>query len=92
MRNEFDELAKVMAQSVTRRGALKKFCVGLSGITLAWLGLASQAEGGKPPFQCHCNVSYYGCVPDPNDPNYLSNCYAYCDYACEHINKHSHCC
>ena len=32
MNDQFDELAKGMAQSVTRRGALKKFGVGLAGV------------------------------------------------------------
>ena len=37
MNNKFDELTKNMTQSVTRRGALKKFGVGLAGIALARL-------------------------------------------------------
>ena len=50
MQNQFDELAKNLAQSVTRREALKKFGVGLAGITLAALGLAGNAyAGGLPP-------------------------------------------
>jgi hypothetical protein len=44
MNNQFDQLAKNMAQSVTRRGALKKFGLGLTGIALASLGLANIAE------------------------------------------------
>ena len=32
--NKFDELTKSLAQSVTRRGALKKFGVGLAGMAL----------------------------------------------------------
>jgi hypothetical protein len=51
MNNQFDELTKQMAQSVTRRGALKKFGVGLAGIALACFGLASQAEAKG---QCGC--------------------------------------
>jgi len=35
MNNRFDELTKTMAQSVTRRGALKRFGVGLAGMALA---------------------------------------------------------
>ena len=35
MNNEFDELAKGLAQSTTRRQALKKFGVGLAGMALA---------------------------------------------------------
>ncbi len=49
MKNPFDELAKGMAQSVTRRQALKKFGVGLAGMALACFGLASKAEAGKKP-------------------------------------------
>ena len=45
MNNKFDELTKQMAQSVTRRGALKKFGVGLAGMALACFGLANKAEG-----------------------------------------------
>jgi hypothetical protein len=41
MNTIFDELAKNMAQSVTRRGALKKFGVGLAGIALAAFRVAN---------------------------------------------------
>jgi hypothetical protein len=44
MSNKFDELTKSMAQSVTRRAALKKFGVGLAGMALACFGLANKAE------------------------------------------------
>jgi len=37
MNNKFDELTKSLAQSVTRRAALKKFGVGLAGMALACL-------------------------------------------------------
>jgi hypothetical protein len=47
MNDKFDELAKGMAESVTRRGALKKFGVGLAGIALACFGLAETSEAGK---------------------------------------------
>ena len=47
MNNKFDELTKQMAQSVTRRAALKKFGVGLAGMALACFGLANQAHAGK---------------------------------------------
>ena len=42
MAKKFDELAKTMAQSVTRRGALKKFGLGLAGLALACFGLANR--------------------------------------------------
>jgi hypothetical protein len=47
MKDKFDELAKGLAQSATRRQALKKFGVALAGMTLACLGLANRAEAGK---------------------------------------------
>jgi hypothetical protein len=43
MTDQFDELTKSMAQSVTRRGALKKFGVGLAAMVLASL-LADQSH------------------------------------------------
>jgi hypothetical protein len=53
MNNKFDELSKSMAQSVTRRAALKKFGAGLAGMALACFGLVPKSEGGKslPPRQ-----------------------------------------
>jgi hypothetical protein len=47
MHNKFDELTKGMAESVTRRAALKKFSVGLAGMALACFGLANKAEANK---------------------------------------------
>ena len=43
MNNLFDELTKAMAQSVTRRAALKKFGGGVAGVALACFGLAGPA-------------------------------------------------
>ena len=74
MNNKFDELTKAMAQSVTRRGALKQFGVGLAGMALACFGLASNARAGKglppPPGGCQQNhdcarfgPSYVCCKP-----------------------------
>ena len=57
MNNQFDELAKAMAQSVTRRGALKKFGAGLAGALLACLGLADKAQAQAAGHTCnawHC--------------------------------------
>ena len=44
MNDRFDELTKSMAQSVTRRGAFKKFAVGLAGFVVAALGLPRQSN------------------------------------------------
>ena len=64
MNNPFDELAKGLAQSVTRRGALKKFGVGLMGAALASLGLTKKAQA-DPHFNCDCSASpFWGCKSD----------------------------
>ena len=57
MNNQFDELTKGLAQSVTRRAALKKFGVGLAGMALACFGLANKAkaaQGGCKPSGQRC--------------------------------------
>ena len=76
MNDKFDELTRSMAQSVTRRAALKKFGVGLAGVVLAALGLAGVASARSPNsrseaagpnrkpggFRCNCQrPPYYGC-------------------------------
>ena len=47
MNNKFDQLAKGLAQSTTRRQALKRFGVGLAGMALACFGLANNAKAAK---------------------------------------------
>jgi hypothetical protein len=65
--NKFDEWAKSLARAVTRRAVLKKFGVGLAGITLSWLGLANKSLANpKPPAgePCDCSAPpYWGCYP-----------------------------
>jgi hypothetical protein len=46
MNNKFDELTKQMAQSVTRRAALKRFGIGLVGMVLGWFSLENRAVAG----------------------------------------------
>ena len=76
MNNKFDELAKGLAQSVTRRGALKTFGVGLAGVVLASLGLANKAQAHEPIKGCdHCNpVTNFGCS--------TTACYEKCYHKC----------
>ena len=82
MNSKFDELAKGLAQSVTRRAALKKFGVGLAGIALAMLGLANKAEAdpgkGKAKHgHCnHCTGPFFGCAP--TDGACIEGCIGYC--------------
>jgi hypothetical protein len=47
MNNKFDELAKGLAQSATRRQALKKFGIGLAGTALTLFGVANSAKAAK---------------------------------------------
>ena len=56
MNNQFDELTKQMAQSVTRRAALKKFGVGLAGMALACFGLANKARAAHVRPQGYCQI------------------------------------
>ena len=53
--NIFDQLAKGVAESGTRRQALKRFGGGLLGIALASFGLSSEANNShctQPGFPC----------------------------------------
>ena len=77
MNDKFDELAKTMAQSVTRRQALQRFGVGIAGIALAWLGLAdeAQAKQADKKFKCQCkNPPYWGCT--------TQDCFGACQLFC----------
>ena len=57
MNNKFDELTKSMAQSVTRRGALKKFGLGLAGMALACFGLENKARAATYSGYCEAVLS-----------------------------------
>jgi len=87
MNDKFDELTKGLAQSVTRRGALKKFGAGLAGVVLASLGLAKTAHAADHPkrgerkkFRCKCSESGYGC--ERYGPDDFSLCISICDNIC----------
>src|SRR6266516_366429 len=58
MQNKFDKLTKSMAQSVTRRAALKGLGLGLAGAALARLGLnqAQAITNGQLDGNAHPNV------------------------------------
>jgi len=60
MNNKFDELTKSMAQSVTRRQALKKFGLGLAGMTPACFGLANKAEARHVRCQTTADCAHLG--------------------------------
>ena len=77
MNDKFDELAKGLAQSFTRRGALKKFGVGLAGAALPFLGLANKASAtpkpGSPGDRCDynrpCSTGLICCPTSLRHPN-----------------------
>src|SRR5256885_705721 len=59
MNNQFDELNRSLAQSVTRRWALKKFGVVLAGMALACFGVATSGNAGTPGYT---TIDYPGAV------------------------------
>ena len=80
MNDKFDELAKGLAQSITRRGALRKFGVGIAGVVLATLGLANKAQAeAKVLRECGgCIPPSFGC--DPSDYACAYACYLRCKH------------
>ncbi len=83
MNNQLDELAKGLAQSVTRRAALRRFGLGLAGIALASLGLTHKAEAKhKLPSGKGCNHCRYPYGCDALPPNQQSGCILYCNSLC----------
>jgi hypothetical protein len=70
MNNKFDELAKGLAQSVTRRQALKKFGAGLAGVALACFGLANKAKAGSGGCWAQC---LHDCGRKHGTPDYCRN-------------------
>jgi len=63
MNTRFDELTKGLAQSVTRRAALKKCGVGLAGMALACFGLANKGHAQSIPCQTNkdCGGGFIVC-------------------------------
>src|SRR5213592_4919663 len=83
MSNEFDELTKGLAQSVTRRAALKKFGVGLAGMALACFGLANKAEASQNPCtNCRRSCLYYYRVQGYSQKQASAFCDVSCAYVC----------
>jgi hypothetical protein len=81
MNKKFDELTRSLAQSGTRRAALKKFGVGIAGMALACFGLANKAVAR--PGWCHPDTDPCCCRKcktylDVTDPNYF-----YCTDLCK---------
>jgi hypothetical protein len=66
MSNQFDEIAKGLAQSVTRRTAFTKFGLGLASMALACFGLANKARATT--YQGYCQI-----MGDPSGPGGIYN-------------------
>jgi len=62
MNNKFDDLAKGLAQSVTRRQALRRFGAGLAASLLASMGLGDRALADPQPKPCNSDAD----CPDHN--------------------------
>jgi hypothetical protein len=88
MSNKFDELAKGLAQSVTRRQAFKKFGVGLAAMAVACFGLANRAHSRNcdPPSWCNPAINPCCCRGGTKNCNTgLPKCnptYGYCANLC----------
>jgi hypothetical protein len=89
MNNKFDELAKGLAQSATRRQALKRFGVGMAGMALACFGLTNSSQADpRQPCTCgsdaDCQNNYYCatwfgfCAPKWCDPTGNGPCCCHC--------------
>jgi hypothetical protein len=68
MNDAFDQLAKGVAESVTRRQALKRFAGGFVGMALACFGLSSKAGKTCTPSGEFCGKG----VPGDNCGNCCS--------------------
>jgi len=75
MNKKLDDLAKGMAQSVTRRQALKKFGVGLAGMALACLGFVNRASAKQSTDKKCAHICRHECGKN-------EGCYAACVANC----------
>jgi len=87
MNNRFDELTKNVAQSVARRGAVKKFGAGLATIALACFGLVNKAEAAparnKRCFKmCMENCLDYYVSQGQTEEGATSLCQGHCAFQC----------
>jgi hypothetical protein len=93
MNNQFDELTKAMAKSVTRRAAMKKFGVGLAGMALACFGLADKAAA-DPNKKITCVTDWTLC-PAGNQcccqRMKKGNSYISFTYLCPEANQYTYC-
>jgi len=67
MNNKFDELTRSLAQSVTRRGAFKKFAAGLVAAVATSIGIGEMSAQGVGEKRGYCIVvlGFTGVCIDP---------------------------
>ena len=78
MNEKFDELAKGLAQSVSRRGVLKKFGLGLAGVVFTALRpRPANASKADQRWVCNCSAPpFWGCKSDKG--GCFKHCVAFC--------------
>ncbi len=82
MNNKFDELAKNMAQAVSRRDALRRFGVGLAATALSWLSLGNSAWA-KAKTKINCKNYEQGCAHlYPPGSGAYNTCILGCGFQC----------
>ncbi len=77
MQSQFDELAKRLAKSVTRRQALKRFGVGLAGMALACFSFGNKAGAHWIHTCVDSNCAGYVCPKGTHCKGWHKN-YCYC--------------
>src|SRR5262245_23481864 len=80
MNNQFDELAKTLAQAGTRRAALSKLGLGLTTVIAARLGIGSASAATRKTGYCQVDLALYSytgrCVdPDSCQQGTASECF-----------------
>ena len=79
MNDKFDELAKDLGKSITRRRALWRFGAGVLGGLIAVAGLTNRANANPNPNACR-HRCYNRCRKVP--PAAFQTCYGACLTAC----------
>ncbi len=77
MPDKFDQLTKVMAQSVSRRQALRRFGVGVEVMALGCFGLGNKAKASFVHTCTDANCAGYPCPKGTHCKGWHKN-YCYC--------------
>ncbi len=77
MADKFDELTKVMTQSVSRRQALRRFGVGMAAMALACFSFSNKAKAGWIHTCTDTDCGGYVCPKGTHCKGWHKN-YCYC--------------